>query len=139
MLWSTPSHQTSPNCSFLLLELQCPSLVQEPGSRPKLENLLRVYKLTLSSLRSLTFVSEILSIIGPPSGTQIQAVLLEIIRPAFERARPNENLNMNTATKAKRRIGADLAYHDDTESDWKNDLGLVDIVLWCLEYLQASL
>lgn len=87
----------------------------------------------------LTFVSGILSIIGPPSATQIQAILLEIVKPAFERARPNENLNMNTATKAKRGIGADLAYHDDAESDWKNDLGLVDIVLWCLAYLQASL
>jgi hypothetical protein len=92
-----------------------------------------------SSLRSLTFVSGILSIIGLPSATQIRAILLEIVRPAFERARPNENLNVNTATKAKRGIGADLAYYDDTESDWKNDLGLVDIVLWCLEYLQASL
>jgi hypothetical protein len=92
-----------------------------------------------SFLRSLTFVSGILSIIGPPSATQIQAVLLEIVRLAFERARPNENLNVNTATKAKRGIGADLAYHDDAESEWKNDLGLVDIVLWCLAYLQVSL
>jgi hypothetical protein len=77
--------------------------------------------------------------IGPPFAAQIRAILLEVIRPAFERARYNENLNMTTATKTKRGIGADLAYHDDDESDWKNDLGLVDIVLWCLASLQVTM
>lgn len=88
---------------------------------------------------ALTFSLGILSTISPPSATQIQAVLLELIKPAFERARPNENLNMTTATKVKRGTSANLSYYDDTNSDWKNNLGLVDILLWCLTCLQVSL
>ncbi|KIM33535.1 hypothetical protein M408DRAFT_326227 [Serendipita vermifera MAFF 305830] len=80
----------------------------------------------------------IMSHVGPPTLAQIRAVLLNIVKPAFEKARPNESLNLNTATKMKRGINADLAYHDEADSVWKHDLRLVDIVSWCLTSLQDN-
>ena len=74
---------------------------------------------------------------GLPTFAQVREVLLDLVKPAFEKARPNESLNLTTATKTKRGIHADLAYHDDVDSLWKHDLGLVDIISWCLTSLQV--
>ena len=76
---------------------------------------------------------------GPPSIVQVRAVLIELVKPAFEKARPNESLNLTTATKMRRGINADLGNQDEADSVWKIDLGLVDIVSWCLMSIQVTI
>ncbi|PVG01015.1 hypothetical protein CPB86DRAFT_812602 [Serendipita vermifera] len=74
----------------------------------------------------------ILSLLGKPTIPQVRSVLTECVRPAFEKASPNERLNPTTGTKVKRNINPEPMYHDDADDVWKREQGLPDIILWSL-------
>jgi hypothetical protein len=83
--------------------------------------------------------SEILSILGPASQAQVRTVLLQVVKPAFEKAAQNEQLKSETATKINRAINVESMYHAEEDNIWKDRPGLVDIILWCLDSLQVRL
>lgn len=82
---------------------------------------------------------EILSILGSASQAQIRTVLLQVVKPAFERTAQNERLKSETATKINRAINVEPMYHAEEDNIWKDRPGLVDIILWCLDSLQVPL
>jgi hypothetical protein len=83
-------------------------------------------------------ILDVLLLLGKPSLSQVRAVLTECVRPAFEKASPNERLSSTTGTKIKREINPEPMYHDDLDDAWKREQGLPDIILWTLMAIEVS-
>jgi hypothetical protein len=83
-------------------------------------------------------ILDVLLLLGKPSLSQIRAVLTDCVRPAFEKASPNERLSSTTGTKIKREINPEPMYHDDLDDAWKREQGLPDIILWTLMAIEVN-
>ncbi|KAG8837691.1 hypothetical protein FRC18_008471 [Serendipita sp. 400] len=81
---------------------------------------------------------EILQTLGIPTQSQLRQVLLNVVKPAFEATSHNIQINPETATKVTRTAQLEPFYRDYDEDAWKEDPGLVDIVLWCLSSMKQS-
>ena len=80
---------------------------------------------------------DVLSRYTTPSTTLIKIVLSKHIKPAFQ-ANLHPSLNVQTGRKLPRQVGGILSQQDYLENQhWKMELGLIDVLQWCICHVEA--
>ncbi|CAG7849407.1 SubName: Full=Uncharacterized protein {ECO:0000313/EMBL:CCA71807.1} [Serendipita indica DSM 11827] len=87
---------------------------------------------------SRSIAHNIVNSLGEPTQSQIRAVLLEWVRPAFEATASHTHINMTTGSRSQRGPNAPVVYQDDDDNVWKENPGMADVILWCISSLKIQ-
>lgn len=69
----------------------------------------------------------------------VENILLQKIKPVFQQS-PHPDVNLSTGRKVPRPAGGPGSYQDHFENQlWKDNLGTVDVLLWCLRHTEVCL
>ncbi|KAI0092518.1 hypothetical protein BDY19DRAFT_883360 [Irpex rosettiformis] len=69
----------------------------------------------------------------------VEFILSRKIKPLFQR-NPHPDVNISTGRKMARSAGGPAGYQDHFESQiWKENLGTVDILLWCIRHTEGPM
>ncbi|THH27721.1 hypothetical protein EUX98_g6464 [Antrodiella citrinella] len=82
--------------------------------------------------------SNILQRYASPDVSLVRTILSNHVKPTFQ-GNPHPLVNMNTGRKLPTRLGGAMAQLDYLENQvWKEAVGVVDVISWCMSNMEAS-
>ncbi|KAI0699846.1 hypothetical protein BC835DRAFT_1267219 [Cytidiella melzeri] len=113
------------------------TLGQQAGIVSAVAPLVEERNWTTENTRELS--KDILTAYNDASLPFLEYILVQKIKPAFQH-NPHPDVNMSTGRKMPRSSGGIAGYQDHFENQsWKQDLGTVDILLWCVRHTEGPM